>query len=189
MLLILLSVRSTRGLFNSSPEGAATSFPEHKPNPDCHYALVRPYAQLYRVRQGEIVISNIAASYGSTAVVPSELDGLVVSKEYTVLKPVSGFDARITRALLRSPEIKAEMLLRATGANRTRIRWTDIQDIAVPYPDDETASDFLGHIESAEAARVRAISEEAAAADALNDTMLPNGKHARMILDAFKPPK
>ena len=170
-------------LFTVTYEGAATAgrviFPRTQTE----------YAQLYRVRQGEIVISNIAASYGSTAVVPSELDGLVVSKEYTVLKPVSGFDARITRALLRSPEIKAEMLLRATGANRTRIRWTDIQDIAVPYPDDETASDFLGHIESAEAARVRAISEEAAAADALNDTMLPNGKHARMILDAFKPPK
>ena len=39
------------------------------------------YAHLYRVRTGELVISNIAATYGSVAVVPPELDGLVVSKE------------------------------------------------------------------------------------------------------------
>ena len=44
------------------------------------------YAQLYRVRTGDIVISNIAASYGSVAMVPAHLDGMVVSKEYTVLK-------------------------------------------------------------------------------------------------------
>ena len=44
------------------------------------------YPQLFRVRGGELVISNIAATYGSVAVVPPHLGGLVVSKEYTVLK-------------------------------------------------------------------------------------------------------
>ena len=147
------------------------------------------YAQLYRVRSGEIVVSNIAASYGSVAVVPSHLDGLVVSKEYTVLKVVLGYDARVIRALFRSPEIRAEMLLRTTGANRTRVRWDDIQDIAFPYPDEQTVSEFLRHLEDAEAARERALSEEAAAAKELDDKMLLNDERARFILDAFKPPK
>ena len=147
------------------------------------------YTQLYRVRRGEIVISNIAASYGSVAVVPSELDGLVVSKEYTVLKAKSGYDARVIRALLRSPEIRAEMLLRATGANRTRIRWEDIKDIIFPYPDKKTVNSFLRHVEDAEEARSKVISEEAAAAKKLKDKMLLNDERARIILDAFKPPK
>ena len=108
------------------------------------------YSQLYRVRRGEIVISNIAASYGSVAVVPSELDGLVVSKEYTVLKARNGYDARVIRALLRSPEIRAEMLLRSTGANRSRVRWEDVQDITFPYPGPETSRSFLKHTEAAD---------------------------------------
>ena len=147
------------------------------------------YAQLYRVRSGEIVISNIAASYGSVAVVPNQLDGLVVSKEYTVLKAKPGYDARVIRALLRSPEIRAEMLLRTTGANRTRVRWDDIQDIAFPYPDEQTVSEFLRHVENAEAAREKALREEEAAAKELDDKMLLNDERASMILDAFKPPK
>lgn len=81
------------------------------------------YQQLYRVNQGELVISNIAVTYGSVAIVPTDLDGLVVSKEYTVLCAKPGYDARVIWAVLRSPEIRAELLLRTTGANRTRIRW------------------------------------------------------------------
>lgn len=147
------------------------------------------YAELYRVREGEIVISNIAASYGSVAVVPPQLDGLVVSKEYTVLEAMAGYDARVIQALLRSPEIRAEMLLRATGANRTRVRWGDIQDIAFPYPDEQTVDVFLRHVAGAQAAREMAQREEAAAAGELDEKMLPNAERAGMILDAFKPPK
>ena len=146
------------------------------------------YPQLFNVREGEIVISNIAASYGSVAVVPAELDGLVVSKEYTVLKEKPGYDARVIRALLRSPEIRAEMLLRTTGANRTRIRWEDIKDIVFPYPDDGIAGEFLRHLADAEAARETALRKAAAAAREL-DGQMPNAVRAGEILDAFKPPK
>lgn len=146
------------------------------------------YTQLYRVRQGEIVISNIAASYGSIAVVSSQCDGLVVSKEYTVLKARFGYDARVIRALLRSSEVRAEMLLRSTGANRNRIRWEDIRDIAFPYPDEKAANEFVRHAEEAEAAREKVLREETAATKKLDDTMLLNNERAKMILDAFKPP-
>ena len=145
------------------------------------------YPQLYRVRSGEIVISNIAATYGSVAVVPAHLDGLVVSKEYTVLKARPGYDARLIRALLRSPEIRAEMLLRTTGANRTRIRWDEIQDIAFPYPAKRIVRAFLRHTDAAEAARQKALSEEAEASTTLDEMQL-NDDMARLILDAFKPP-
>ena len=80
------------------------------------------------------MISNIAATYGSVVVVPDHLAGLVVSKEYTVLTVKPPYDARVVWALLRSPEIRAELLLRTTGANRTRVHWDNIKDIAFPYP-------------------------------------------------------
>jgi len=147
------------------------------------------YAELYRVRTNELVISNIAATYGSVAVVPPELDGLVVSKEYTVLEAKPGYDARVIWAILRSSEIRAEFLLRTTGANRTRIRWTDIRDIAFPYPDAATEATFIRHMEGAEAARAKAREEAIAATAGLTDALSRHQDAANLILDAFKPPR
>ena len=147
------------------------------------------YDQLYRVRPGEIVISNIAATYGSVVVVPLELDGLAVSKEYTILKAKAGYDPRVVWAVLRSPEIRAEMLVRATGANRTRVRWLDIQGIAFPYPNEATAGSVVQHIEAAEAAQSKALAERGAAILVLNQALSLGQDQAHHILDAFKPPR
>lgn len=147
------------------------------------------YPQLFRVREGELVISNIAVTYGSVAVVPPSLDGLVVSKEYTVLKTKPGYDERVIWAVLRSPEIRAELLLRTTGANRTRIQWSDIHDIAFPYPDETTVAVFLKHIEEAEAARIKTLDEAATATKKLNEALSLDHDSAHLILDAFKPPR
>ena len=147
------------------------------------------YVQLYRVRQGDLVISNIAATYGSVAVVPSGLDGFVVSKEYTVLVAKPGYDALVVWAVLRSPAIRAEMLLRSTGANRTRVRWSDIRDIAFPYPADENATRFMERLDAAEAARAQAVLERERALQSLSDTLQLEHERAHHILDAFKPPK
>ena len=129
------------------------------------------YQELYRVREGDIVISNIAASYGSVAIVPSHLDGSVVSKEYTVLVPEDGFDTRVTWAILRSPELRAEMLVRTTGANRTRISWSAIRDISFPYPDQEMVEIFVSRLQDAEDARAKAQREQDTAFAELNDVL------------------
>ena len=147
------------------------------------------YPHLYRVREGDIVISNIAATYGSVALVPEQLDGLAVSKEYTVLTVTEGFSPRVVWAVLRSPEIKAEMLLRTTGANRTRIKWSDIRWIAFPYPDKATAAAFIKRIEDAEEARNLALLEEEAAVSELTSALALGQDSAFHILDAFKPPQ
>ena len=147
------------------------------------------YPQLFRVRTGELVISNIAATYGSIAVVPPGLDGLVVSKECTVLKTKPGYDAGVIWAILRSPEIRAEFLLRTTGANRTRVRWSDIHSIAFPYPNPDMVAVFLRHMEEAEAARIKAQEEAAAATTGLTAALSLDREAANVILDAFKPPK
>ena len=147
------------------------------------------YPELYRVRAGELVISNIAATYGSVAVVPPALDGLVVSKEYTVLRSKGGYDAKVIWAILRSPLIRADLLLRTTGANRTRIRWSDIRDIAFPYPDVSEEKIFLSLMQRAESAQAAAMEAASAATDGLTEALSLNPDDAGVILDAFKPPR
>src|ERR1035441_10509663 len=80
------------------------------------------YSKLYPVRAGDILISNIAASYGSMAVVPDDWDDSVVSSEYTVLRVRDGFDPAVVQLILRSPEIRSDVLLSSSGANRTRAK-------------------------------------------------------------------
>ena len=95
------------------------------------------------------------------------------------------YDARVVWAILRSPEIRAELLLRTTGANRTRVQWSDIREIAFPYPDDAIAAAFVKHIEEAEAARARALKEANAATRTLVNALTLDREDAHMILDAL----
>lgn len=147
------------------------------------------YAKLYPVRAGDVVISNIAASHGSIAVVPEELDGSVVSSEYTVLEPLAGVDPNVVQLVLRSPEVRSEILLSASGANRTRTRWSSLKGIMVPYPDKEIVEAVNAFTSQAEeAARV---AEEArnAARLTVESALLLTSDEADTILAAFKPPK
>ena len=146
------------------------------------------YPQLFKVDTDDIVISNIAVSYGSIAVVPASLAGSLTSKEYTVLRARPGYDARVIWAVLRSPEIRAELLLLTTGANRTRVRWSNMKNIAFPYPDAQTVKKFLQHIKAAEQAQKRAQAEHEKAITELNAALSLDGDQAHHILDAFKPP-
>ena len=98
------------------------------------------------------------------------------------------YDAKVVWALLRSPAIRAELLLCTTGANRTRVRWDNIKNIAFPYPDVETAARFVRHIEAAGRARSAAQTEQETAVTVLNAALSLDEDQAHLILDAFKPP-
>lgn len=146
------------------------------------------YSKLYPVESDDLVISNIAASFGSVGVVENDQDGSVVSCEYTVLKAKKPYNVRIIKELLRTPEIRSEILLRSTGSNRTRMKWKDIKDINVVYPDPVTETLMLKSIN-----RVRLIKDELAKINSEAGAILGtrydmNSQAAIDILTAFKPP-
>jgi type I restriction enzyme M protein len=147
------------------------------------------HSKLYRVNEGDIVISNIAASYGSIAVVQAELEGCVVSSEYTVLTAKEGFNPKMLWAILRSPVVLSEILLVATGANRTRIKWDSLQSLVIPYPCDTVEQDFvdsLTELENLEKETVRLKDEKI---KVTLDTLALKNEESEIILSAFKPPK
>lgn len=147
------------------------------------------YARLYPVRAGDIVISNIAASHGSIAVVPPELDGCVVSSEYTVLKPKQGFDSIILQLILRSPEVRSDILLSSSGANRTRARWDLMQTIIIPYPGPAIIAQIRKLAHEADAAKRRAIAALEGAREQTETSLMLRSDQANVILAAFRPPK
>lgn len=147
------------------------------------------YAKLYPVRAGDIVISNIAASHGSIAVVPDELDGCVVSSEYTVLQARGGFDPIALQIILRSPELRSDILLSSSGANRTRTRWDLIRSLHAPYPDQELVNNVRRMAAEAESAKREAIRLLQQSKSSLEEALRLRTTNAQMVLAAFKPPK
>jgi type I restriction enzyme M protein len=147
------------------------------------------YAKLYPVRAGDIVISNIAASHGSIAVVPDDLDGCVVSSEYTVLTARAGFDPIVLHLILRSPEIRSDILLSSSGANRTRTRWDLIRDLRAPYPTDEVVQAIREMAERAEEAKREAARLLQESRASIQRQLHLETDVASMVLTAFKPPK
>lgn len=147
------------------------------------------YSQLYRIAAGNLVISNIAATYGSVAIVSEDLAGCVVTSEYTVLVPKEDYDPRIIWLLLRSPEIRSDMLLMATGANRTRISWDIIKDLLLPYPTSENVELIASLLREAEEAERIAKTNRINAIRSLETPLDLDNEKANSILRAFKPPK
>lgn len=147
------------------------------------------YSKLYVVNTGDLVMSNIAASYGSIAVVPEELDGCVVSNEYTVLTTREPYNAKVIKCILRSPEIRSEILLASTGSNRTRIQWENFRQISITYPDADTEQEMLEAINEAErlAKELEEIRGRAATIVEVKYSLAEDA--AIDILQAFKPPK
>ncbi|PSR20085.1 MAG: hypothetical protein C7B45_16675 [Sulfobacillus acidophilus] len=147
------------------------------------------YQKLYRVHSGQIVVSHIGATYGATAIVPPELDGCVVTTEYSVLVPKFHVDPHVVWALLRSPEARANMLLLATGISRTRVRWEHLSQLVLPYPGQELEQTVAEKLHEADELDKRSVDLRTNAVNQLEGDLFLNDGRAREILLAFKPPK
>ena len=147
------------------------------------------YPYMFRVHEGDIVISNIAATYGSVAVVDELTDGCVVTNEYTVLSVKDGHDPLTVWTLMRSKEARADMLLAATGANRTRVKWENISQIEIPYPELKEAKIFAEKLREFNKLDKALRDQRQKAIEAFSRGLILNGNDAERVLQAFKPPK
>lgn len=147
------------------------------------------YAQLYRVREGDIIISHINAVSGAVAVIGPESDGLVVSNEYTILNARPGLDPKIIWALLRSPESRSDLLILASGIGRHRVKWENASALDLPEPPPAVARFVIAELEKADQMERDAAAARRAVSERLNNEFGLDNPRAVEILRAFKPPK
>jgi type I restriction enzyme M protein len=147
------------------------------------------YSKLYVVHMGDIVISNIGATYGSCAIVPTELDGCVVTTEFTVIRAKEGIDPYMVWILLRSPEARANLLLLATGISRTRVRWENLVELELPIPPNRLVEEVVNNLSNADKLEREAANARKQAKVKLENELYLNDVEAVDILMAFKPPK
>jgi len=141
-------------------------------------------------KAGDIVVSNISAVYRAICVLPKSAEDLLISKEFTILRPQKSkkVDANYLWAVLRSAAVVAEWLSGATGVGRHRVGWDLLRDQRIPLlgsGEQKTVGDFYREAEEAEE-HVAALRASAQAALAPLDL---EGETAIDRLARAKPPK
>lgn len=147
------------------------------------------YGSLYIVHAGDIVVSHINAVHGAVCVVPDHMDGALVSPEFTVLEPKSNVSPHALCAILRSPEIRAEIVTRSSGLGRHRITAAVLLALPIPSPLSTTATKANDAFAEARRMEAAALALRAKAQEDLETSMDLRGVEAQRIIKAFKPPQ
>ncbi len=82
-----------------------------------------------------------------------------------------------------------EMLFAATGANRTRVRWSLIKNIELPLPSEKECKELDKALQEAEEKEKAAISAKEKAITMTEKSLSLESNLAKTVLEAFKPPR
>jgi hypothetical protein len=148
------------------------------------------YAAVATAKTGDIVVSNISAVYRAICVLPPWAENLLISKEFTILrpKPNSKVDTDYLWSVLRSAAIVAEWLSGATGVGRHRVDWERLQSQRIPLLSPDQQKRIGSLYRKAAAFEVKIAELKTEAAEALAPLEL-EGETAIDRLARAKPPK
>jgi len=103
---------------------------------------------LQEVRENDVLVSGIDLVHGSVGVVPPDCDGMVVSKEYFLLRAKPGYDSHWLAALLRTPAMRRiiEGTITSTS-NRTRVESPEVlMSLPLPVPPPPKVRNKIGEV-------------------------------------------
>jgi type I restriction enzyme M protein len=149
------------------------------------------YSDVSTAKAGDIVVSNISAVYRAICVIPPWAEDLLISREFTILRPKktrNAVDAHYLWAVLRSAAVVAEWLSGATGVGRHRVSWDLLSKQRVPLLDPKDQKAIGNFYRKAEEHEERITELRASAVAALAPLEL-EGETAVDRLARAKPPK
>ncbi len=85
-----------------------------------------------RVKAGDLVVSRYNALHGAVGVVPEEYEGAIASGSFLVLECKRKADLPYLWSILRTTEIRADILSAAVGLGRQTINWEDLKQVQIP---------------------------------------------------------
>lgn len=148
------------------------------------------YSWVGRAQVGDIVVSNISAVYKAICVMPLGMEDLLISNEFTVMRPKPGMDVdpQYIWAILRSSAVIAEWLSAASGVGRTRVDWEILRKQRIPLLPAKEQHD-IGTLYRAALEHQREIEKAKAKAFAKLSRLELEGAAALDRLARAKPPK
>jgi len=93
------------------------------------------YSKMKVVHAGDLVFSEYNSIQGAIGFITPEFEGALASGSYTVVRCEDDIDTLYLWSIMRTTELRNEMLSSAIGVGRQTIDWSDINKIQVPRPD------------------------------------------------------
>ena len=148
------------------------------------------YSWIGRAKTGDIVLSNINAVNKAICVLPPEMEGLLVSNEFTILRLKKGVNAdpQYIWSVLRSSAVVAEWISGSSGVGRHRVDWDHLKGQMIPLLSPKKQREIGEYYRSADEMAVKMEHYRQSATDALSVLEL-EGEIARERLARAKPPK
>lgn len=91
---------------------------------------------MYKVSKGDLVFSNIRATDGAVGIVPEELDSALASGSYTILRCEKYEDTVYLWSVIRSHEIRADLMAASTGTSRYTTDWESAKQTQIPWVEE-----------------------------------------------------
>lgn len=148
------------------------------------------YKKISVAQVGDLVVSGMGAVYRAICVVPEGKQDLLISSEYTILRPKPGveLDTMYLWSVLRSAAIVAEWLTASTGMARHRVDWGILKRQTIPLFPFTQQQRIGGMYREALECNLEAGRLKAEAMAALSSLKL-EGDAARDKLERAKPPR
>ncbi len=147
------------------------------------------YSAVSTAKAGDIVVSHINAVNRAICVLPESAKDLLISKEYTILRPKKNkVDPNYLWAVLRSAAVVAEWLSGSTGVGRHRVGWDQLSSQRVPLlglKEQKAIGDYYRKAQEHESK----IADLRASATAALAPLELEGETAVDRLERAKPPK
>jgi len=142
-----------------------------------------------RVKRGQLVISRYNAFHGAIGVVSEEFEGALASGSYIVLECETEMNAVYLWSILRTTELRADILSAAIGLGRQTINWEDIRELAVPLVPPEDRERIADDILSAWQKEREAEQIVESIASKLHSKFDVESEKSKRRFEAHKPPR
>lgn len=147
------------------------------------------FAKMKIVRKGDLVFSEYNAFHGAIGYITDEFDGALASGSYTIVRCFNDYDSLYLWAILRTVEIRSDILTSAIGMGRQTVDWQDIKDVFVPFCSIEKRKEISRDILDAWEKERNANILLEGVTKSLNEKFGVESDESKKRFDAMKPPK
>jgi type I restriction enzyme M protein len=147
------------------------------------------YTNMKVARTGDIVFSEYNAFHGAIGYITEEFDGVLASGSYTIVRCNDMDDSLYLCSILRSTEIRADMLTSAVGMGRQTIDWEDIKNLEIPLLSPKERKSIAKQILNAWQKEKEAIEAIASVGNLLNQEFNVESEESQRRFLETKPPR
>lgn len=143
---------------------------------------------MHRVHTGDIIFSNIRATDGAIGVVPAELNNALVSESFTVLSGKTTEDAVYLWSILRTHEIRADIMSDSTGTGRYTTEWGAVKEVQIPWLPEVDRKEIAKGLMRAWQMQVEALTLHAKATEKIG-ALGVDSEDSKKRFKSYKPPQ